>query len=251
MSRIRTQARSEMSRRNVIGLLAASMLSTLPAASQAQQSPTSAEQIAKAYGLDSFGQIEAIRYTWNAEFPGGKVSRTWEWSPKADNVSYEGKDKEGKLVKATYQRSKLDSESDAIKKDIDPAFANDQYWLLLPFHVAWDGATVSDDGQQKLPLGDGSAQRVVAKYPSDGGYQPGDTWELYIGADKRVQEMVYRRGAANPPHLVMATYADYKKAGPLLFSTDHRGTVDGKPLHLFLTDIAVKLTGSDKWIDAQ
>jgi hypothetical protein len=251
MSRIRTQARSEMSRRNVIGLLATSMLSTLPEASQAQQSPTSAEQIAKAYGLDSFGQIEAIRYTWNAEFPGGKVSRTWEWSPKTDNVSYEGKDKEGKPVKATYQRSKLDSQSDAIKKDIDPAFANDQYWLLLPFHVAWDGATVTDDGQQKLPLGDGSAQRVVAKYPSDGGYQPGDTWELYIGADKRIQEMVYRRGAANPPHLVMATYADYKKAGPLLFSTDHRGTVDGKPLHLFLTDISVKLTGSDNWINAQ
>jgi hypothetical protein len=251
MSRIRTQAPSEMSRRNVIGLLATSMLSTLPAASQAQQSPTSAEQIAKAYGLDSFGQIEAIRYTWNAEFPGGKVSRTWEWSPKTDNVSYEGKDKEGIPVKATYQRSKLDSQSDAIKKDIDPAFANDQYWLLLPFHVAWDGATVTDDGQQKLPLGDGSAQRVVAKYPSDGGYQPGDTWELYIGADKRIQEMVYRRGAANPPHLVMATYADYKKAGPLLFSTDHRGTVDGKPLHLFLTDISVKLTGSDNWINAQ
>jgi hypothetical protein len=251
MSRIRTQARSEMSRRNVIGLLATSMLSTLPEASQAQQSPTSAEQIAKAYGLDSFGQIEAIRYTWNAEFPGGKVSRTWEWSPKTDNVSYEGKDKEGKPVKATYQRSKLDSQSDAIKKDIDPAFANDQYWLLLPFHVAWDGATVTDDGQQKLPLGDGSAQRVVAKYPSDGGYQPGDTWELYIGADKRIQEMVYRRGAANPPHLVMATYADYKKVGPLLFSTDHRGTVDGKPLHLFLTDISVKLTGSDNWINAQ
>jgi hypothetical protein len=123
--------------------------------------------------------------------------------------------------------------------------------LLLPFHIAWDGASVADDGPQKLPLGDGSVQRVVAKYPSEGGYQPGDTWELYIGADKRIQEMVYRRGAANPPHLVMATYADYKKAGPLLFSTDHHGTVDGKPLHLFLTDVSVKLTGSDNWINAQ
>jgi hypothetical protein len=29
----------------------------------------SSEQIAKTYGLDQFGQIEAIRYTWNAEFP--------------------------------------------------------------------------------------------------------------------------------------------------------------------------------------
>src|SRR6266700_1471691 len=172
-----TQARSKMTRLDVIRLLAISMLLILPATSKAQQSAPIAEQIAKAYGLDSFGQIEAIRYTWSAEFPGGQVSRKWEWSPKTDTVSYEGKDKEGKPVKATYQRSQLDSQSDVIKKEIDPAFSNDQYWLLLPFHVAWDGAAVTDDGTQKLPLGDGSAQRVVAKYPSDGGYQPGDTWD--------------------------------------------------------------------------
>jgi len=240
-----------LSRLDVICRLAFSMLLILPATLGAQQRPPIIEQIAKTYGLDSFGQVEAIHYTWNAEFPGGKVSRTWEWNPKTGLISYEGKDKEGNPVKATYQRSQIDSQSDAIKKDIDPAFSNDQYWLLLPFHIAWDGASVADDGLQKLPLGDGSVQRVVAKYPSEGGYQPGDTWELYIGADKRIQEMVYRRGAANPPHLVMATYADYKKAGPLLFSTDHRGTVDGKPLHLFLTDVSVKLTGSDNWINEQ
>jgi hypothetical protein len=246
-----TQARSEMSRLNVIRLLAFSVLLILPATSGAQQSPPIAEQIAKAYGLDSFGQIEAIRYTWNAEFPSAKVSRTWEWSPKTDMVSYEGKDKEGKPVKATYQRSQLSSQSDAIKKEIDPAFSNDQYWLLLPFHVVWDGATATDEGQQKRPTGDASAQRVVMKYPSEGGYQPGDTWDLYVGTDKRIEEIVYHRGAANPPHLVSATYVDYKKAGPLLISTDHPGTVDGKPFRITITDVSVKLTGSDKWINAQ
>jgi hypothetical protein len=223
----------------------------LPAASGAEQSPPIAEQIAKTYGLDSFGQIEAIRYTWNVESPNGKVSRTWEWSPKADTVSYEGKDKEGKPVKTSYQRSQLGSQSEAIKKEIDPAFANDQYWLLLPFHLLWDGAAVTDEGMQKLPIGDASAERVVAKYPSDGGYQPGDAWDLYVGADKRIVEIVYHRGADNPPKLVMATYADYKKAGPLLVSTEHRGTVDGKPFSISLSDVSVKVTGSDKWIDAQ
>ena len=39
----------------------------LAATSRAQQHPPIAEQIAKAYGLDSFGQIEAIRYTFNAK----------------------------------------------------------------------------------------------------------------------------------------------------------------------------------------
>ena len=246
-----TQARREMSRLNLIRLLAFGMLLVLPASSTAQQSPPIAEQVAKTYGLDSFGQIEAIRYTWNAELPGVQLSHTWEWSPKTDTVSYEGKDKEGKPVKVGYQRSQLSSQSDAIKNEIDPAFSNGQYWTLLPFHLLWDGATATDEGQQKRPTGDATAQKVVFKYPSEGGYQPGDTWELYVGADKRIEEIVYRRGAANPPHLVSATYVDYKKAGPLLISTDHHGTVDGKPLRITITDVSVKLTGSDKWIDAQ
>jgi len=247
-----TQARSEMNRLYLAMLFAFSMLLISPGPSRAQDSTPIAQQIAKAYGLDSFGQIEAIRYTWNAELGDLKLSHKWEWSPKTDTVSYEGKDKEGKEVKATYRRSELGSQSDAIKNVIDPAFANDQYWFILPFHVAWDGATVTNEGKNKLPLGDGSAERVVVKYPSEGGYQPGDTWDLYVGADKRIEEIVYHRGAPNPPpKLVIATYADYKKAGPLLVSTDHRGTLDGKPLRLTITDVSVKLTGSDNWINAQ
>jgi hypothetical protein len=246
MSSIRTQARGELSRLNVIRLLAFGVLLILPATSEAQQRPPIAEQVAKTYGLDSFGQIEAIRYTWNAG--DGKVVRTWEWSPKTNTVSYEGKDKEGKPVKASYRRSQLSSQSE---KEIDQDFANDQYWLLLPFHVVWDGATITDEGMQKLPLGDGSAERVVVKYPSEGGYQPGDTWELYVGADKRIEQIVYRRGASNPPHLVMATWEGYKKAGPLLVSTDHHGKRDGNPLQISFLDVSVKLTGSEKWINAQ
>jgi hypothetical protein len=246
-----TQVRREMSQLDVIRLFAFSMLLILPATSTAQQRPPIAEQIAKAYGLDSFGQVEAIRYTWDAELPGVKLYRTWEWSPKTDTVSYDGKDKQGNPVKITYQRSQLGSQSDAVKNEIDPAFINDQYWLLLPFHFVWDGPTVTNEGIHKLPLGNTRAERVVVKYPSEGGYQPGDTWELYVGTDNRVEELVYRRGGSNPPKLVIATWTDYKKAGPLLFSTEHRGTVDGKPMRISFLDVSVKVTGSENWIRAQ
>lgn len=242
------------SRLDLIRLSAFSMLLLLlPATSWAQQRPPIAEQMAKTYGLDGFGQIEGIRYTFNAELPGGvKLSRSWEWNPKTDTVYYQGKDKAGKPVKVTYQRSKLGSQSDAVKNQIDPAFINDQYWLLLPFHVVWDrGATVTDQGMHKLPLGNGSAERVVMKYPSQGGYAPGDTWELYVGADKRIEQMVYRRGGTGEPRLVIATWADYKTAGPLLISTDHRGTADGKPVRISFSNVSVKMTGSDNWMNAQ
>jgi len=244
---------TNLGRLGVIRLLAFSVpLLILPATFGAQQLPPIAEQMAKTYGLDSFGQIEGIRYTWNAELPGVQISHTWEWNPKTDMVSYQGKDKEGKPVKVAYQRSQLSSQSDAIKNEIDPAFFNDQYWLLFPLHFAWDrSATVTDEGMHKLPLGNASAERVVVKYPSEGGYAPGDTWELYVGADKRVEEFIYHRGGTKKPSVVIATWADYKKAGPLLFSTDHHGTADGKPLRIFLSDVSVKVTGSENWMNAQ
>ena len=242
---------TNLSRLDVIRLLAFFMLLILPATSEAQQLPPIAEQMAKTYGLDSFGQVEGIRYTFNLEFPGVKRSDTWEWNPKTDTVSYEGKDKEGKPIKVTYHRSQLSSESDIVKNEVDPAFINDQYWLLFPLHVAWDGASVTDEGMHEMPLGKTSAERVVVKYRSDSGYTPGDTWELYVGPDKRVEEMFYHRGGPTKPSAVIATWAGNKKVGPLLISTDHRGTADGKPLRLTFSDVSVKVTGSENWMNAQ
>ena len=224
----------------------------LATTSWAQTRPPILEQIAKTYGLDSFGQIEAIRYTFNLQFPGVNVSHSWVWEPKTGKVSYEGKDKDGKPVKVTYLRSELSSQPDAVKNEVDPAFTNDNYWLLFPFHAYWDtSATVTDQGMHKLPVGSGSAQLVAVKYPAEGGYTPGDTWELYVGKDNRVEQLAYHRGGPTKPSLVIATWAGHKKAGPLLISTEHRGTADGQPLHIFLSDVSVKLTGSDTWMKAE
>ena len=240
-----------LSRLHVIRLLALAMLLILPATSGAQQRPPILEKLTKTYGLESFGQIEAIRYTFNAEAPGLNASRSWTWEPKTDQVTYEGKDKSGNPVKVTYLRSQLGSQPANVRDDIDPGFLNDNYWLLLPFHFSWDtNAAVEDAGVQKLPQGNGAAEKVVVKYPSDGGYSPGDTWELYVGSDGRIEEMAYHRGGV-PKLEVFATWADYKKAGPLLLSLDHRGTRNGDPLHLFFSNVAVKLVGSNTWMDAR
>jgi hypothetical protein len=243
---MRNASRVTIVRLVVLGLL------VLVATCRAQDRSPIAEQIAKTYGLDSFGQIEALRYTFNADLGGGKVSRTWVWEPKAGRISYEGQDKAGKPVKLTYLRSQLSSQEAVVKDEIDPAFFNDQYWLLFPLHLSWDSsAEVKETGQQKLPLGKGSATHVVVKYPSEGGYTPGDTWELFVGADNRIQEFVFHRGGSKKPRVIVASWTDYKKAGPLLVSLDHRGTGDGKPLRIFFSDVSVKLVGSDTWMNAQ
>ena len=76
-------------------------------------------------------------------------------------------------------------------------------------------------------------------------------WDLYVGADFRVQEMVYHRGGTAKPALVTVKWTDHKKAGPLLVALDHRGTADGKPVSVTFSNVAVKLAGSDSWIEAQ
>lgn len=226
-------------------LLAFSLLSMVPVSAQAQKLPALADAMARTYGVDSFDTVDAIRYTWNK----GEISRKWVWQPKTDTVTYEGKDKGGSDVRVTYQRSDLDSQNEAVRKDVDPSFLNDQYWLLLPLHVAWDGANVSDTGSALTPLGKTPAERIVVKYAS-GGYSPGDTWEIFVGPDKRILEMRYHRGAPVPglPTLVLAKWEGYKQVGPLLISTDHPGIADGHRFRITFTDVAVKVKGSDSWI---
>ena len=236
----------------MIRLLAFAVL-LLAATSWAQTRPPILEKVAKTYGLDSWNQIEAIRYTWNLQLGALNVSRSWEWEPKTSKVSYEGKDKDGKPVKVSYMRSELSSQPDAVKNEVDPAFINDNYTLLFPLKAYWDTSpTVIDQGMYNLPAGSGSADLVAIKYPAEGGgYTPGDTWELYVGKDNRVEYFVYHRGGPKKPSLLFATWAGQKKAGPLLISTDHRGNADGKPIRVFFSDVAVKVMGSDTWMKAQ
>jgi hypothetical protein len=234
----------------VIRLLALVVL-ILTAPSRAQNKPAISQEIAKAYGLDSFGQIEQIRYTFNIDAPAFKLkfARSWVWEPKTGRISYDGKDKAGKPLKVTYLRSQLSSQDAVVKEEVDPAFNHDQYWVTFPFHQFQDSGTkVEDAGMQKLPLGEGSAEKVVVSYSAEaGGDSPGDTWTLFVGPDKRVKEFVYR----SKHEVVIMTWAGNKMAGPLLVSTDHRGTKDGKPARVFFTDVAVKLMGSNDWVNAQ
>src|SRR6202049_2156328 len=141
-------------------------------ASRAQENPDIRHQIADAYGLASWSQVEQIRYTFNVDAGPKKVARTWTWEIKPDRVTYEGPDSSGKPVKTTYTRANMPPD---VVKDVDPNFINDQYWLLFPFHLVWDkDATVEDKGMTAAPMGKGKVRKVTVTYPKTrGGYTPG------------------------------------------------------------------------------
>ena len=48
----------------------------------------------------------------------------------------------------------------------------------------------------------------------------------------------------------MASYTDYRQAGPVVVALDHRGTADGQPARVFFTNVAAKLAGSNNWVEA-
>jgi len=219
--------------------------------SLAQEKPDIRHQIADAYGLGSWSNVDQIRYTFNFEAGPKKAARTWTWEIKTDKVTFEGTDAAGKPVKVSYARASMPPD---VVKDVDPNFINDQYWTLFPFHLVWDkDVTVEDKGMTADPTGKtkGKVRKVTVNYPkTGGGYTPGDMYDLFVGADNRVVAWNFHRGGVEKPTLTV-TWADYKMAGPILFSTDHRGTYTGNPIHISLTDVAVKLVGASDFVPAK
>ncbi|HJY88098.1 MAG TPA: hypothetical protein VKE24_14790 [Candidatus Acidoferrales bacterium] len=206
------------------------------------------QHIAKAYGIQSWAQVEQLRFTFRVQRGKEQRSRSWMWEPKTDRVSFQGADKQGKPVKLTYLRSELNAQPTQELKEIDASFINDQYWLLFPFHLVWDrAAKVEDTGMHELPRGPGNGRRVVVTYPPNGGYTPGDVYELFVGEDGRIIQWAYHQGGAPKPTLA-ASWEENRHLGPLVVSLNHPSAKGD--VRVWFTEVAVKLAGSERWIAA-
>ncbi len=199
-------------------------------------------EIARTYGIDGFAQVEAIRFTFNARVGAKQVRRSWMWKPASGEVVY-GADRPSEAV--TFFHPLAADAADSGQRDLDAKFVNDRYWLLFPLHLVWDQtAEVEDQGRARRPIGGGEARRIEVRYPSTGGYTPGDVYELFIDIDGQIAEWVYRRGGDVRPTR-MSTWEDHRRLGPLLISLDHHGP-DG--FRVWFSDVAIRLKGRPDWI---
>lgn len=205
-----------------------------------------AEHIARAYGIDQFENIDAVRYTFNVQIKNRQIRREWVWEPDSDRIAYSGQKKGGERVSRTYLRSRINEDAPEDLVGIDRRFINDQYWLLFPFHLKWDSdIQLTFEAAQALPIPPGTADRLVIQYPPGVGYTPGDAYELYVDPDYRIRQWVYRKAGAPTPTAV-ATWENHSRVGPLVLSLDHHGP--GGDFRVWFTDVAVKLKNSDEWI---
>ena len=201
------------------------------------------QRIGQSYGVQYFDQIEQVQYTFNVRKGDKHARRFWIWEPKLDRVTFDGMDYKDPI---TYFRKDLQTNPSNKLKSIDAWFINDNYWFLFPFHVAMDTqTTVEDVGRKQLPMGDGEAACVVVTYPVQGGYTPGDVYELYLDESYRVTQWIYRRGGSEIPTRI-ATWEDHRYLGPLVFSLNHQG--DDGNFRIWFTQVGVKFAGVDGWI---
>lgn len=235
-------------RRSRIWIGATLLLSLVLAAAAHSEADPARERLARAYGIQEFGQVEEIRYTFNAKIGERVVSRRWAWMPQADRVTFLGTDEQGGTV--AYERAGLGPQSNELIRKVDPWFVNDNYWLIFPLRLFWDRSAVVtvDQTPAALPIGTGQARRLVVSYPTNEGYTPGDVYELFVDKSDRIVQWIYRKGG-DPTPTRIATWQDYRRAGPLTLSLDHRGADDG--FRVWFTDVAVRLAGRPEWIPAK
>jgi hypothetical protein len=194
-------------------------------------------RIAQAYGLDGWDRVEELRYTFNVKAGEREVRRSWVWRVKDRTVTFRDELAGGEPF--TYSLDDVGDNPPEELRKVDHRFINDQYWLLFALHLAWDvDAAVTVVPDQPLPIGEGAATRVTVQYPKEGGYTPGDAYDLYVDADHRVLQWVFRQGGRPEPSLA-CTWEDRRRVGPLVIPMKFRSG-DGT-FELWFSGVGVKL----------
>jgi hypothetical protein len=190
---------------------------------------TIAEKIAKAHGLEAFSRLSQLHYRFNVQRDTIYFGRSWQWSPKSGEVVFYGSDT------VSFNQHLVEEES--IKK-IDQSFINDKYWLLFPFQLVWDTDVSFEQKDNKIgPITGQEFKHVVVTYTKDGGYTPGDVYELFCDEDWLIREWIFRRGGNVDPTII-TTWEGYQDFNGIKIATNHVNA-DGS-FRLWFSDINIQ-----------
>ncbi len=163
-------------------------------------------KIANAHGFENWNDITEIQFTFFGK-------RNWTWKPKTNDVT---------LITETdtinYNRKTLDS----ISRNADKNFINDKFWLLIPFQLVWDtSATISEPIKTEAPISKTQMNTITLTYPDEGGYTPGDAYDIFYDDDYIIREWAFRRGNQTEAGLVN-TFENYQVFNGLKIALEHK-----------------------------
>lgn len=189
---------------------------------------TVAEKIANAHGYKNWKDINKLEFRFNVTRDGNTSGRSWTWNPKTDDVTLVSNDT------VSYNRKSIDS----LSLKADRGFINDKFWLLIPFQLVWDeGTTISEPTKAEAPISKTELNKIILTYGNEGGYTPGDAYDIYFDNDYMIREWVFRKGNAEEPSMT-TTFENYEDFNGIKIAKDHK-TGEGD-FNLFFSNINVK-----------
>lgn len=196
-----------------------------------KKEPTVARKIANAHGYEHWDNVSEVRFTFKVDRDTIKgKGRSWVWEPKEERVAMISGDKT-----FIYNRNEMDS----TKIGADRAFINDKYWLLVPFQLVWDtSVTISETKTTESPIGKEQLDMITITYPNEGGYTPGDAYDIYYDKNYLIKEWTFRKGNAEKPSLTN-TFENYQDFSGIKIAKDHKK--DNGNWNLNFTDVSITL----------
>ena len=158
--------------------------------------------------------------------------RHWTWNPKTNAITYT---KDSIIIE--YNRSTLDS----TVIQIDRAFINDKFWLLIPFQLIWDeGLTISNPIKAKAPISKKQTNKITLTYSNNVGYTPGDAYDLFYNDNYVIEEWIFRKGNADEPSLIN-TFENYQDFNGIKIALEHKNAEGTR--NLKFTDVKISTNG--------
>ena len=190
--------------------------------------PSFGELIANANGFENWKNVNEIQFTFNVDREDNHFERSWTWQPKTNDVRLIT---EGDTIQ--YNRASVDS----ISLNADRAFINDKFWMLIPFQLVWDDYDSIIYPPQPAPLSANLLSKMTIIYGNEGGYTPGDAYDIYFDKDYIIREWVYRKGNAEEPSMI-TTFENYEDYKGIKIAKDHK-MAEGN-FNLYFSNIIVK-----------
>lgn len=174
---------------------------------------TIAEKIANAHGYEKWNQVKTFEFTFGGKIEDSSSGRSWVWNPKTNDI---GLTTNGATTE--YNRNNMDS----ITLKADRGFINDKFWALIPFQLIWDeGTTISEPEKATSPINQKDLNKIIITYSNQGGYTPGDAYDIYFDDDYIIREWSYRKGNTTEPSL-SNTFENYSDYNGIKVAQDHK-----------------------------
>ena len=174
-------------------------------------------KIANAHGLKNWDKVTTFEFRFGGKKEDTNSGRFWTWNPKTDDIKLTSNSDT-----ISYNRKQMDST--AIKAD--RRFINDKFWALIPFQLVWDeGTTISESEKAISPVKQQELNKITIVYSSNGGYTPGDAYDIFFGEDHIIREWIYRKGNQPEPSL-SNTFENYQDFNGLKIALEHKRTKD-------------------------